>query len=521
MYSIHFSKQSFGGIMKSFLFSVFALVVFSLQISSQDIKVIVHDPPVEVSGNFDWATDLVAFNNEPWGPVSGVVRATDTIYIAVPDTNGFPTGGLRILKSSNNGATWAGVLTVSGVGNVVKSRMLRSGLDTVYCTFRNSANNVYNLRVNLPLADPVRAVWTGSYRDFDCWASSTGGYYIFLDSLGSNNLRRYGSTNGGVSWSQVGLVSSASAGSYIFKSLTGDTAVLMYYRDPFVSDTTTQGITLARYRESGAGLLSSVNFIQPLIPAGLQRDQFAGILVGSTGWVVYTEGAPGSRNLMLLTSTNNGANWNAPVALTAGTADKYWFDMKPFSLGSAGVDLVYYWDSTGGPSNVTDKILYRSANVSTPGTFSAPEQISQFYPQFSTRRYAPTLVEYYNASGDVGAFWVGVDGGNRRLYYDRLNATVGINPNQNGVPETYSLSQNYPNPFNPSTKIEFAIPKEGFVSLKVFDVLGREVALLVNGDFKAGGYTVDYDASMLPSGIYFYKLTSGGFTETKKMILVK
>jgi hypothetical protein len=65
------------------------------------------------------------------------------------------------------------------------------------------------------------------------------------------------------------------------------------------------------------------------------------------------------------------------------------------------------------------------------------------------------------------------------------------------------------------------VPQNGLVVLKVFDVLGREVSTIINKDFKAGSYTVDYNASVLPSGVYFYKLTSGDFTETKKMVLVK
>jgi len=89
------------------------------------------------------------------------------------------------------------------------------------------------------------------------------------------------------------------------------------------------------------------------------------------------------------------------------------------------------------------------------------------------------------------------------------------------VPTEYQLSQNYPNPFNPQTKIKFSLPKEGFVTLKVFDMLGREVASLVN-DFKTTGtYIVDFDGSELSSGIYYYRLESPEFFDVKKMILIK
>ena len=83
------------------------------------------------------------------------------------------------------------------------------------------------------------------------------------------------------------------------------------------------------------------------------------------------------------------------------------------------------------------------------------------------------------------------------------------------------LGQNYPNPFNPATNLEFGMSKLGFVTLKVYDLVGKEVAVLVNKDFTTGNYTVDFNASMLPSGAYFYKITAGDFSETKKLILVK
>ncbi len=113
-------------------------------------------------------------------------------------------------------------------------------------------------------------------------------------------------------------------------------------------------------------------------------------------------------------------------------------------------------------------------------------------------------------------------------YTQLPNVRIVINPGPNsvtpvgtGIPETYSLSQNYPNPFNPTTKINFAIPKQGFVSLKVYDVLGRVVKDLVNEVKTAGMYSVDFNASELSSGVYFYKVEVNGFTDVKRMVLVK
>ena len=101
------------------------------------------------------------------------------------------------------------------------------------------------------------------------------------------------------------------------------------------------------------------------------------------------------------------------------------------------------------------------------------------------------------------------------------DGTVGIQQISNIIPEKYSLHQNYPNPFNPSTRIKFDIPKNVKVSLKVFDILGREVASLVNSELNAGAYEYTFEGARFSSGIYFYTLTAGDFNETKKMLLVK
>ena len=103
---------------------------------------------------------------------------------------------------------------------------------------------------------------------------------------------------------------------------------------------------------------------------------------------------------------------------------------------------------------------------------------------------------------------------------EEAGPTVGVN-DKGLVALTYKLSQNYPNPFNPSTKITFTIPEAGLVSLKVFNILGEEVATLLNNEMKTGVYEVDFNGANLSSGIYFYSIKANSFTSTKKMILIK
>jgi hypothetical protein len=105
-----------------------------------------------------------------------------------------------------------------------------------------------------------------------------------------------------------------------------------------------------------------------------------------------------------------------------------------------------------------------------------------------------------------------------------VNGTVHLLKDINvivGMPTVYSLEQNFPNPFNPATTIKYQLPKAGFVTLKIYDILGKEVATLVNENKVAGRFSVEFNASKLPSGVYIYELKSPDFTSCKKMMLTK
>jgi hypothetical protein len=120
-----------------------------------------------------------------------------------------------------------------------------------------------------------------------------------------------------------------------------------------------------------------------------------------------------------------------------------------------------------------------------------------------------------------GGFNGGVSGGASWVFY---NPNIGITPISGEVPKDFSLLQNFPNPFNPSTKIRFEVPNKGLqplVQIRVFDVLGRGVSILVNQQLQPGTYEVNFDATNFQSGVYFYKLIANDFSETKKMVLIK
>ncbi|MBL8016385.1 MAG: T9SS type A sorting domain-containing protein [Ignavibacteria bacterium] len=118
-----------------------------------------------------------------------------------------------------------------------------------------------------------------------------------------------------------------------------------------------------------------------------------------------------------------------------------------------------------------------------------------------------------------------------KYYYNDFKTCVpiGIEPISTEIPQRYELMQNYPNPFNPMTKFKFSIPLSRGVAgeagrgvlLKVYDVLGKEIAVLVNENLKPGTYEIEWDATNIPSGVYFYSLITSEFTQTKKMVVLK
>lgn len=133
---------------------------------------------------------------------------------------------------------------------------------------------------------------------------------------------------------------------------------------------------------------------------------------------------------------------------------------------------------------------------------------------------APVCVVYSNGTTQAASFgYAGL--GPSDVLFNQEGLITGVSQNGNEVPNKFSLEQNYPNPFNPTTNIKFSVPNGGLVKIAVFDILGREVATVVNQLMTPGTYTADFNASSLSSGIYFYTITAGDFKDTKKMMLVK
>jgi hypothetical protein len=193
------------------------------------------------------------------------------------------------------------------------------------------------------------------------------------------------------------------------------------------------------------------------------------------------------------------------------------------------------WDITGHETGTNKTYDFASGwssyDFDYPFTLSRGPNFGQPQPGRETIELTDTtftMVHYYEEVNDADEdpnFYLEPILHSRWLWDWNCKIDPYTNPagveNENDIPKSFKLEQNYPNPFNPSTRINYSVPKAGNVVLKVYDVLGRETAALVNEYKTPGNYSYVFNASKLTSGVYFYRLTCGSYVNTKKLILVK
>ncbi len=228
--------------------------------------------------------------------------------------------------------------------------------------------------------------------------------------------------------------------------------------------------------------------------------------INKIGFTILTVGSPAMSGFTVRMQTITAATittWATTGWSTVYTNSAY----TPAGTGLQYIELStpYYWNGTG---NLLIEICFDNSAWTSNSTVAGTSQTG--------------TVIHNHVDGGIGCNLTSTSTASTRPNICMvINTATDVNPVGTSIPSVYSLSQNYPNPFNPSTKINFAIPKQGLVILKIYDILGREVRTLVNEVKSAGQYTVDFNASEFSSGVYFYKLESNSFSDIKKMLLVK
>jgi photosystem II stability/assembly factor-like uncharacterized protein len=313
------------------------------------------------------------------------------------------------------------------------------------------------------------------------------------------------STNNGLNWTQTGLSS-------------GSVWALAVKNNYLFAGTSGSGIYIST--NNGVNWTHTVptSYVSSLIVHGNN------ILAGD--WSAPT----------VFISTDNGSNWTS-ISTGGSSADVILSLASLNNIVYAGADNGGVFKSTNGGLNWTQCSLNQVGIVA----FTIKDNNIFAGDFFDAKVYLSTnsgvnWVLKNQGLGEQNSVWslttnsqyifAGTDSSVWRRDLSEIIKVQNISTN---VPDKYSLEQNYPNPFNPTTTIKFQIKDSRFVTLKVYDILGKEVAVLVNEKQPAGVYEVSFDASVLPSGIYFYKLIVGEseassgqvYTETKKMVLVK
>jgi photosystem II stability/assembly factor-like uncharacterized protein len=484
-------------------------------------------------------------------------------FIAVSpiDTNYVLSGFTNFYRSSNGGTSW----TSSGTGMHVDHHAIAFDVNTPTKVVVGNDGGVFisttsgtswTKSLNLPISQfyagtvdyqlPQRVLGglqdngtprttTGSVND---WSSIYGGdgFYCLVDPTNSNRVYAE-SQNGGLGYSTNGGTSFSTGTSGISSSDRKNwcTPIALDWNNTLTLYTGTQNL----YKTT-TGMQSWT-----AISADLTRG-----VNGRIGTITTIDVAKSNSNVIYVgtddgkvsVTTDGGTTWTD----VTGSLPIHWVTRVTADPDSANV---VYVTLSGYLEDLTGAHIYRSRNYGQTWT-----NIGSNLPNFPLNDvivdpvYRPNLYVASDAgvmySTNMGGSWSVLSTGlpevpvhdltlhspTRKLYaftHGRssfsvdLTGLVSVQLASNEIPNRYALDQNFPNPFNPTTAIKFSVPKSSHVSLKVYDVRGKEVAQLVNNSLEAGEHQIQFDARRLSSGTYFYRLESGSFSETRKMLFIK
>lgn len=298
-----------------------------------------------------------------------------------------------------------------------------------------------------------------------------------------------------------------------FRDISNNPSLMFTYSS--VPDSTKIWLTKLSHTGASASFIGTlgstfnINYSQIAAPGGTDNQQL--MVVGTQNW-----SNSGDWDLVSWKTLDGGANWDvAYIEGTVSTSSRLpalpdifvkWKDKNNYRV-SYGLASGFIW--------YPDSVMFVKSVADNPNYWQLPVKISD-------NNLSPGLYSQVgfagNSSDDCFVLWTELN--QTRLYSTSCATPLDVN-GELPDPDDYSLSNNYPNPFNPTTNFEFRIAEFGFVTLKIFDVLGREVATLMNEEKPAGKYEIQFDASGFSSGVYYYRLQTENFIETKKMVLLK
>ncbi|HEX2786786.1 MAG TPA: T9SS type A sorting domain-containing protein [Ignavibacteria bacterium] len=466
---------------KFFLYNVIlGFILCCSQIIAQDFNNNFYD----VNCGF-WRTGNSSTNNNQtnssapflWQFVSTPVTSQIVDMIFVDSLYGWCShtgnGGIR---TTNSGATWTSFSFADTTFTTAYNGIYFININTGWCVggsiqIRKTTNGGLNWfkQYGPPVSGINRSVWFANANTGYIAGSKGFPYQPFLAKT----------TNGGNNWTEITpSVPTAQElnDMHWLNVTTGWIAgydVLLY--------TTNAG---ASFENRFANVPPTGNGHNSLLSVSFVRQE--------TGWI----GAANLERNNIYKTTNGGLNW---IFQNNAVSQAGWNQINDIQFMSVFADTG--WAVHGTPT--TGAIMF----TSNGGTNWVMDNTT--YSWYD-------CLEIYNRK----KVWSG--GSSGRVWWTFVQSIPsGINPISNEIPEKFSLGQNYPNPFNPVTDFEFRIADFGFVKLNIYGIKGSIVATLINQNLNAGAYKINFDANGLNSGVYFYRLETNGFVETRKMILLK
>jgi hypothetical protein len=417
-------------------------------------------------------------------------------------------GGISVVSTTDFGMSWtqpAGADPSSSTGNDVPA-------------LSTDPSGTY--------PDNVYAAWT----DFNV----SGSPVVFTRS-----------TNGGVTWSaRTTLAIGTNRGQGVEIALGPHGEVYLAWAH-YTTGTAEVGIGFARSTDGGAtfgtpsvafpivGIRTSNGGIAVL--NGTRAHSFPRIAADRSfgprrGWIyiAYPDRGPGQSNVFLRRSTDSGVTWSDTIRVSdfpISAEKQQWMPALAVDPTYGTVTVSYTSMDSSGSNFMVNRYAARSHDGGNTWQRWVISDVRTLWSTIGTpggQAYPSTLSGAAALGGVAWLTWTDTRTGKSQVWLERTDYRLtSAGEEGESTPKCFSLDQNYPNPFNPSTKIGFRISDFGFVSLRIYDVLGREVATLVNEVKTPGSYTVPFDASGLPSGVYLYRMMAGGFSSTRKMILTK
>ena len=325
-----------------------------------------------------------------------------------------------------------------------------------------------------------------------------GGYDFYLVKTNSQGDTVWTRTYGGSSYDGANSVQQTLDGGYIVAGVTNSFGVVWY--DFYLVKTNSQGDTLWTRTYGGAdydGVYS------------VQQTTYEGYIVA--GWTYsFGAGAPSYSDMYLVKTDSLGDTlWTRAYGTYGGIYDE---EARSVKQTTDGGYIVAGTTSFMFTASFDFYLVKTNSQGDTLWTCTYGGQDWDF-----ARSIQRTTDGGYIVAGATSSFGAGGED----FYLVKLGAESSVEPISLSLPQHYSLHPNYPNPFNPSTRITYDLPSPSSVTLEIFDLLGRRVASLAKGTQPAGTYSILFDGSAFPSGLYFYRLQAGAFTQTQKMVLLK